>query len=163
MHGNKHIQKYIRTEKELLTLRYHVAKYYKEGYCLGELCRLFQLDVASVLLLLKKSKIKKKKLYDIYEYQNNRTNKNKDIIIEKEKYYIDKFFPYSQSFVLTCGFYWYWKDKYNKRLEQREKCNHSIRHIQCAKCNKILRDASNIPLVDVITRKLKTNDDKKTE
>lgn len=142
------------TEIELLKYRIQVTKYYRQGYGLGELCRKFRLDITSILFLLRKSRLKKKKLYIIFENQNDRTNVNKDIINEKETHFIEKFFPYPETYGMVRGSYWHWKEKFKKAQERKDSCNHSVRHISCGRCNKILRDASNIPFDDVITYKI---------
>lgn len=140
-------------EKELLKYRTQVIKRFRDGDNLGTLCRTFRLDISSVLFLLRKSRLKKKKLYTIYELQKEKID-DKDFISEKEKYYIQKFFPHSETTGLNGGYYWYWREKYKKQQEKKERCKHDVRHIRCGKCNKILRDASNIPINSVITTKI---------
>ena len=140
------------TEKELLKYRTQIVKDYKDGLSLEELCRSFRLDSFSILFLLKKSKLKKKKLYIVYINQNDH-KVEKSIFNEKERYYIQKFFPSSESSNLTGGYYWHWRENRKKIQNKKEKCSHDIRHIRCGRCNTILKDASNIPLSDAIIRK----------
>ena len=141
-------------EKKILKHRRPVVKNYKDGWYLGELCRNFKLDISSILFLLKKSKLKKKKLYAIFQNQIDRVNKTDEIVLEKEKKILEKFFPASASSNFSGGYYWLWKEKYKQEQKEKENCNHTIRHIRCSTCNKILKDASNISLDDIITYKL---------
>ena len=141
MHNIRSKSNNAKIEKELLKHRRSVSKCYREGYSLGELCREFRLDISSVLLLLKRSKLKKKKLYIVFKNQTDRTPENKEIINIKEKQYIEKFFPASESSSMGGGYYWHWREEYKKRQQKKEHCNHTIRHIRCGRCNKILRDA----------------------
>jgi hypothetical protein len=65
-----------------------------------------------------------------------------DKILEKEKIYLDKYFPESDIENISNSYYWYWKDKFNKAEEVKKNCQHIIRHCRCGICNKILSDAT---------------------
>lgn len=142
----------INEEKEISKKRKDVLKCYKEGYYLGELCRMFRLDISSILFLLKKSKLKKKNLYDIYEKQKLKVNNRKDIITNKDYIYIDKFFGLSNE--LLSKRFIFWKENFKKTEKKKELCKHGTRHIRCGNCNKILADASNIPYNNVVKSKI---------
>lgn len=142
-----------------------VVKLYRRGYNLGELCRMSCLDISLILQILRKNRIKKPTLYKVYQNQADRAEaKHGGLVLERDKYYIDKFFPNSDVVNFSSSYYWFWK-KNNEKIENRKRlCQHGIRHIRCSLCNKVLKDASNIPLeekADVTTsnenRKLENN------
>jgi len=145
---------YVR--EEMLSLhKKKVTDLYKEGYSLGEVCRELCLDISSILYILRKAKIKKQTLYKIYQNQTTRNDENKpELFLETDKFYIDKFFPQSDSNNFSTSYYWFWKQKYKKQQEKKMSCPHKIRTIHCSTCNKILKDASNIPIDDVIVTKI---------
>lgn len=137
----KDVNKIIRENKTI------VYKLFKDGHSLGRICRETLLDVGTVLLILRKSKIDKKKLYVIYENQSDRNPQCvPDLLLENEQYYIDKFFPSAISTYFSTSYVAYWKQKLTKIDNERNKCKHKIRNITCASCGKILADASNIPI-----------------
>jgi len=131
-----------------------VVKSYKEGSNLGELCRTYHLDISSVLYILQKQKIKKRLLYEVYENQTARNETKKpDLILERDKYYLEKFFPVL-NLSFSTSYYWFWREKYRESQDIKAICEHKIRHIRCGICNKILKDATNIILEEpVITMK----------
>lgn len=140
-------------EKELLrSYRSPVIKLYNKGYSLGKLCRKFRLDISTILFLLRKSKIKKKNLFIVYDLQSDVDIENKeiaddrDLITIKDEKLIEKFFPYYFTSTLTGGYYWYWKEKFKKNQEKKKNCKHNIKHIRCGRCNKIICDASNMSI-----------------
>lgn len=136
----------IRNEN-ILSYKKSVSKLYKEGYSLGEICRIFKLDISSVLIILKKCKFKKKKLYQIFEYQSDRLEtKNVGLILKRDEHYLEKYFPSTSSSFFSNSYYLFWKDRYKRTKEKQRKCRHNIRHIRCGICNKILGDASNVPI-----------------
>ncbi len=140
--------------KEIFLCKKETVKLYKDGYALGEICRSLKLDISTVLLLLKRHKFKKRRLYQIYTNQSTRTESNRfELILKRDEYYLEKFFPNSDSY-FSNSYYWFWREKIKKRKQKR--CEHKIRHIRCGICNKILKDATNIPLIDnpVITTKI---------
>lgn len=129
-----------------------VIKLYKKGYNLGELCRMNCLDISLILQILRKNRIKKQVLYKVYQNQSDRSeSKHGGLILERDKYYIDKFFPNSDVINFSSSYYWFWK-KNQDSIEKRKKlCSHGIRHIRCSICNKVLKDATNIPLEEKTT------------
>ena len=99
--------------------------------------------------------LKKQSLFKIYQEQTVRNDENKsELFLENEKFYIDKFFPQADSNNFSTSYYWFWKQKYKKQQEKKANCPHKIRTVRCSICNKILKDASNIPLDDVIVTKI---------
>ena len=99
--------------------------------------------------------MKKQTLYKIYQNQTTRNDESKpELFLETDKFYIDKFFPQSDSNNFSTSYYWFWKQKYKKQQEKKMSCPHKIRTIHCSTCNKILKDASNIPIDDVIITKI---------
>jgi hypothetical protein len=122
-----------------------VLFFYNKGYSLGRISRNSLIDITTVLYILKKSKIKKRFLYKIYEKQITFSEDcSPELIIEENKQFINKFFPGSDNEDFNSSYYWYWKKKYGNLLDKREKCMHKIKNITCANCGKILQDASNI-------------------
>jgi len=138
--------------KEMLfTHKKNVLRLYKEGYGLGEICRLECLDISTILYILRKCKVKKNSLYKIYQNQTEKSELKKPaLILENEKIYLEKFFPSSDSSNFSSSYYWFWKENYNKDQEKKDKCSHYIKHIRCSICNKILKDATNIKISDEI-------------
>ena len=135
--------------KELLKLyKTEVLYFYKIGHQLGELCREFCMDIPTILFILRKSGIKKKTLFQIYSNQTERKESNVpiELVLKKDNFYLKKFFPDSDSLLFSSSYYWFWKTKYEKAEEKKKTCKHKIRHIRCSICNKILADATNIPL-----------------
>lgn len=145
-----------RVREEMLFIhRNKIIDLYKKSYSLGEICRELCLDVSSILCVLRKSKLKKRTLYKIYQEQTSKKHEQRnELFLESDKFYIDKFFPQSDSNYFPYSYYWFWKEKYKKEQEMKMTCTHKIRTIKCSLCNKILKDASNIPLDDVIVTKL---------
>ena len=138
----------LRHKKDILDL-------YKEGKGLGEICREMCLDISSVLYILKKCRLYKKTLYNVYEEQTNRADHFKtEFILEDEEYYLEKFFPQASATYFSSSYYFFWKEKFKRTEAIKAKCNHSVRTITCSLCNKILKDASNIPIDNTITKKL---------
>jgi hypothetical protein len=135
-------------KKQLLKIyKKKVYNLYKEGYTLGMICRNTVLDISSVIFILKKLKIKKRKLYYIYENQISKSStQNTDLFLENEKYYLEKFFPSSETSYFSSSYVWYWKEKYKKLQLERDECNHKFKNITCAQCGKILADATNIEI-----------------
>ena len=139
---------------EIFLYKKDVVILYKKGYLLGEICRNLKLDISTVLELLKQNKFKKKRLHQIFTNQTIRTETCRvELILKKDEYYLEKFFPNSDSF-FSNSYYWFWREKYKKR--KNEKCEHNVRHIRCAICNKILKDATNIPLEEFPVTIIKT-------
>lgn len=118
-----------------------LIKYYKLGYSLIELSRSFHIDFSFIVYTLKKAKIKREQMHNIYKLQTERKESIAVVCIpEKERSYVEKFFPQlDDSF--TNSYYVYWKEKYVKVEEKKQSCKHCVRHIQCSICNKILADA----------------------
>ncbi|MFA5396021.1 MAG: hypothetical protein WC346_08450 [Methanogenium sp.] len=134
-------------EEMLFLHRNKVKDLYKDGYSLGDICRELCLDISSVLYILRKSKLKKQTLYKIYEDQLTRNDeKQNELFSEEEKFYIDKFFPHSDSNNFSTSYFWFWRKNFKKDQEKKKHCKHQIRTIHCSICNKTLGDASNIPL-----------------
>ena len=134
-------------EQELLKIyelkKDEVLKSYKKGFTLGAICRRIHNDLSTVLYILKKLRIPKKELYKIYEKQTIMTEVySSDLILKTEKYYIDKFFPDPEDENMTTVYYKKWEIDLKKLKKQRENCSHSIKHIKCANCGKILGDAT---------------------
>jgi len=126
-------------------IRRNIIKNFKEGLYLGELCRKYQFDVSTILEILKKARVKRKILYDVYANQEDRRIKrNIEIVLEQDKYYIEKFFPTDDNW--TNSYYWYWKKNLDKLEKKKANCKHEIRHIRCSICGKILADASDIEI-----------------
>ena len=139
-------------EEMLFLHRNKVKKLYKMGYSLGKMCRELCLDVSSVLYILRKSKLKKQSLYKIYQEQSARNDEEKnELFLENEKFYIDKFFPHSDSINFSTSYFGFWKEKFKKEQDKKRTCQHQIRTIRCSLCNKILKDASNIPFENEVT------------
>ena len=139
----------IKRRKELLKIyKNEVNSLYKKGHSLGELCREFCIDIPTILFMLRKSKIKKKNLFQIYSNQTERKELNVpiELVLKKDNVYLTKFFPDSNSLLFSSSYYSFWKEKYQKNEDRKKKCKHKVRHIRCSLCNKILGDASNIPL-----------------
>ena len=135
-----------RDRKILLFKKREITKLYKNGYELGEICRKVKLDISTTLLLIKGLKLKKKRLYEVYTNQTVRSKaQHGGLFLKRDEYYLDKFFPKVNSFFST-NYYWYWKDKIKKREKKQDDCKHKIRHIRCSLCDKILGDATYIPL-----------------
>ncbi len=135
-------------------IKKQVIKYFKKGYSIGKICRRFHLDVSSVLFILKTGKIRKTVLYKIYKKQEIRNeNKVYELILESEKYHLDKFFPNVTSDSFTTSYYYYWKKEFDTQQKRKDTCKHSIKHIRCSICSKILADASNININNLIIKK----------
>lgn len=135
--------------KELLRLyKKEILYFYKKGHSLGELCREFCLDIPTVLFILRKNSIKKNDLYEIYSKQEQRkeTRTPLHLVLKKDNFYLTKFFPDSDTMLFSSSYYWFWKKIANEADEKKKKCEHNIRHIRCSVCNKILGDATNIPI-----------------
>ena len=138
-------------EKERLKLfekkKTKILELYNRGYTLGKISRNTLLDFTTVLYILRKLKTKKSLLYKIYEKQITfLEDSSKDIIMESDKPFIDKFFPGSNNENFDDSYFWYWKKKSNDLIEKRKTCLHKIRNITCANCGAVLKDASNIPI-----------------
>lgn len=124
-----------------------VVRLYREGYNLGKICRETKLDVASVLNLLRKKKLKKKILYKVFDRQSDKSNSDTiDLFLKTDLHYLEKFFPNCNSVNISSSYYWMWKLKHDKVIKKRKECPHKIRHIKCACCGEILGDASHIHL-----------------
>jgi hypothetical protein len=138
------------------SLRSKLIKYYKKGYDIRELCIMFDADLSTVLEIIKRKKIKKRETCKIFEKQEIRKDKsNLNFIRDKEYLLLEKYFiSFSKSEVINT-YFWYWQEKLKKDNAKKEKCNHSIRHIRCSKCNKILADASNIVINPSIKSKIR--------
>lgn len=122
-----------------------VLKAYKKGFTLGAICRRTFIDISTLLYILKRLKISRKELYKIYEKQEIAKNiYSTDLILKREKYYIDKYFPDPEEENISTVYYKKWEYKYNQLKKQRKNCSHSVKHIKCSICGKILGDASNI-------------------
>ena len=144
--NNKHQQQKVDVWNEK-SFKRQLIKYYKEGHCLGEICRKYHLDISTTLHILKTGKIRKTKLYEIHEEQDIRAErKTFDLILESEKYHLDKFFPNIELGDFTTSYYYYWKNKHDKTEQKKEICKHRIRNIRCATCGKILGDATHIDI-----------------
>ena len=123
-------------------LKKELIEFYKEGYSLVELSRGFHIDFSLILYILKRAKIKKIKLYEIYEYQLEKKEISHIMCIPvKESRYLEKFFPTNDN-AITNSYFSFWKNKYQKAEKKKEKCKHKIRHIRCSICGKILADAT---------------------
>lgn len=135
-------------DRDIFFRKREIVKLYKNGCALGEICRISKLDISSVLLLLKSHKFKKRSLYQIYVNQSIRAeSKNVELVLKRDKYYLEKYFPNSGS-DFSSSYYWFWRESFKKGQEKQKICSHRVRHIRCSLCNKILKDATNIPLVD---------------
>lgn len=148
----RNINPNLKKEKDemLLTYKRDIIRSYKDGDGLGRLCRKYRLDISTILYVLGKSKLKKKSLYRVYQNQNSKLETQRsEIILEKDKYYLDKFFPLSDSTNFSSSYRWFWKEELIKAQKKKEDCKHRIRHISCGSCNKILRDATHIPLDEI--------------
>jgi len=133
-------------DKEIPHYKREVVKLYKDGYALGEICRKVKLDISTILLLLKLQRFKKRRLYDVYENQADKSRENYGkLLLKRDEYYLEKFFPNSNS-IFSTNYYWFWREKQKKREDIQSKCKHKVRHIRCSLCEKILGDATNIPL-----------------
>jgi len=105
-----------------------------------ELSRGFHIDFSLILFILKKSKIRKTQLYEIYEYQAERKELSHIVYIPvKESIYLEKFFPTTDENI-TNSYFSFWMSKHKKNERKKEKCLHNVKHIQCAICGKILAD-----------------------
>ncbi|MFA5395899.1 MAG: hypothetical protein WC346_07830 [Methanogenium sp.] len=124
-----------------------LIKMYKEGLSLFELTNLFKLDFFSVISILKKSKIKKEKLYQVFDKQIIRSEMLtiKRSLTDREQHDIKKYFPEVNEDI-TFSFFVHWSKKYKKSQTEKEECQHYVKHIRCAKCGKILGDATNLEL-----------------
>ncbi|MCK4500790.1 hypothetical protein KAU11_09845 [Candidatus Babeliales bacterium] len=121
-------------------LKKELIEFYKEGYSLVELSRGFHIDFSLILYILKRAKIKKIKLYEIYDYQTERKELSHVVYVPIKEYrYLEKFFP-TTSDVITNSYFTYWQNKYKKNEKRKEECKHSIKHVRCAICGKILSD-----------------------
>lgn len=142
-------------DKMLLIHKNKVIDLYKEGYGLGQLCRMLCLDISSIVYILRKSKMKKKSLYVIYQEQTNRPDsERKELLTEDDKFYLDKFFPSADTSNFSNSYYFFWKEKFKKENKQKQTCEHHIRTITCSTCKKILKDASNIRLDEIKITKI---------
>jgi len=116
---------------------------YKDGYSLIELCYLFHTDALTILKLIKKAKLTDKQLYLIFteqeEHHETIAQKKRK---EKEQYLLTRYFPLNVNDITTKMYWRYVIEKNNKREKEKEQCKHSLKHIRCAKCGKILGDAS---------------------
>ena len=120
-----------------------LIEFYKEGYSLVELSRGFHIDFSLILYILKRAKIKKIKLYEIYDYQTERKEHSQIVCIPvKESRCLEKFFPTNDD-TITNSYFSYWQTKYKKNEKKKEKCKHRITHLRCAICGKILSDNTN--------------------
>jgi hypothetical protein len=138
-------------KNETRVLGKEAIKLFKKGYALGEICRAGNLDISSVLYLLKRCKYKRT-LYIIHQKQAERAEScHAGLFLKKDKYYLEKFFPSSDT-DFSSSYYWFWRENYMKSKEKQQNCKHNIRHIRCGVCNKILKDASNIPLEDEVVK-----------
>ena len=118
-----------------------LIKYYKQGYSLIELSRHFHIDFSLIVYIVRHAKITRAQLHAIYEYQAERQEHSSiKCIQEKEQTYVDKFFPLTDEF-FTNSYYMYWKSKYVIAEEKKQKCTHSVQHVRCSLCNKILTNA----------------------
>lgn len=135
--------------ERILQHKKEASKLYKKGYTLDEICRALKLDISSVLFLLRKCRLKKKKLYQIFEYQRDRLeSRDIKLVLKKDEYYLEKFFPIASSSFFSKSYYLYWKERYKNSKEKQKNCKHEIRHIRCGICDKILGDASRIELIE---------------
>jgi hypothetical protein len=120
---------------------------YKDGFTLAELCNLFHIDALTVLKVIKKARITNTQLYLVFqeqeEHQETVAQKKRN---EKEQYLLIRYFPTLVNDITTKTYWRYIATKNYKQDKVKEVCQHSVRHIRCAKCNKILADASNISL-----------------
>jgi enolase len=102
------------------------------------------LDIDTVLDIIRREGYKKKELYEIYEKQENKQTNKKTRTEIREKL-INKFFPmYTDDGIFSQSYHIYWKEKLKKNNNKKYTCNHSISHIRCGKCMKILADATDI-------------------
>ena len=153
--NNDHLKLSDVREEMLFLHRKKVLDSFKEGFSLGEICRETCLDISSVLFVLRKSKLKKQSLYKIYQEQSLKNDERQsDLFLESDKFYIDKFFPEANSSNFSNSYYWYWQEKNKKEQDKKLDCTHNVRTIRCSLCNKILRDASNIPLENITITKI---------
>jgi len=139
----KKIEKFkiISNEKIVFEYEENLVEYYKRGYSLIELSRIFHIDFSLIIYIIKHAKIKRAQLHRIYEEQSEQKERSTMVCIqEKELKYVEKFFPQMDD-AFTNSYYIYWKEKYKKSEERKQKCEHKVRHIQCSLCNTILEDA----------------------
>jgi hypothetical protein len=124
-----------------------VLELYNRGYTLGKISRNSLIDFSTVLNILRRSRIKRNVLYKTYEKQITYIeDSSKDIIMETDKPFIDKFFPGCNNENFDASYFWYWKKKYGDITKKRKTCLHKIRNITCANCGAVLKDASDIPI-----------------
>ncbi len=138
-------EKNIKITKEVTSLQKTIIKkLFIQGNHLDEICERTKLDIDTVLNEIRQLKYKKEKLFIVYEKQEkNKTNKK--IRKETRKRLVDKFFPMSneESF-FSYSYHLYFMKKAKELDINRAKCKHSIKHIRCGKCGKILADATHI-------------------
>ena len=131
-------------------LRLKLIQHYNKGYGLRELCRMFDTDISTTLEIIRRKKIKKRNLYEIYKNQDDRKETiDFDLILKREKILLEKYFPVLQPSEFTYSYFWYWKEQFDKKKKKKEKCKHQYKHICCALCSKILGDATKINLDSV--------------
>jgi len=119
-----------------------VRTLYENGCHLDEICRQTRLDIDTTLETIRKFRYKKNELYLIYEYQEDKKI-SKKVRIEIRRHLMDKFFPVGQeNEFFSASYHLYWKEKMKKQERLKKGCSHSICHIACSLCGKILADAS---------------------
>lgn len=140
-------QKYHEEIWNNIKVKKEIIKYFKKGHCLGSICRKFHLDISIILYILKTGKIKKNVLYNIYNKQIIQNERREyDIILESDMYYLNKFFPNTDTEFINSSYYHYWKKELNKVEKRKNECKHEFKVIKCSLCGKILKDASNIQI-----------------
>jgi hypothetical protein len=135
------MKKYPINENKLIR---NIKKMYNNGYLLDDICYYTKLDIDTVLEIIRKFRYRKKKLYEIYEVQEDQNIRKKSRIDIRNKL-TEKYFPTeSDDTFYSHSYHLYWKKKLKERDKRRMNCTHELCHIRCAKCGKILGDASEI-------------------
>lgn len=113
---------------------------FSKGYHIDEICCHVKLDIDTVLEIIRKYKYKKKELYVIYEYQNDR-NICKKTRMTIQAHLLNKFFPLrDDNYFFTNSYHLYYKEKLKRKEKLKKECLHNITHIKCGRCGKILGD-----------------------
>jgi hypothetical protein len=113
---------------------------FNKGCHLDEICRCVKLDIDTVLEVIRKCKYKKKELYVIYEYQDDR-NINKKTRMDVQSHLLNKFFPLQDDdYFFSNSYHLYYKEKLKRKEKLKKECTHPITHIRCGICGKILAD-----------------------